>query len=82
TRANLGIRYSGTFNNGLSLNGIAGQSFQLGGVNSFASQDFVNAGAESGLETARSDYVAMIGANYGAYTLTTGGRFDKDTFEV
>ncbi|MBA8876513.1 LPS assembly protein LptD [Phyllobacterium myrsinacearum] len=82
TRANLGIRYSGTFNNGVSLNGIAGQSFQLGGLNSFATDDFVNAGAESGLESARSDYVAMIGANYGAYNVTTGGRFDKDTFEV
>lgn len=82
TRANLGIRYSGTFNNGWSLNGIAGQSFQLGGLNSFASSDFVNAGAESGLESARSDYVAMIGVNRGAFTLTTGGRFDKDTFEV
>lgn len=82
TRANLGIRYSGTFSNGLSLNGIAGQSFQLGGLNSFATDDFVNAGAESGLEDSRSDYVAMIGANYGRFNLTTGGRFDKDTFEV
>ena len=82
TRANLGLRYSGTFNNGWSLNGIAGQSFQLGGLNSFATSDFVNAGAESGLESARSDYVAMIGATHGAFTLTTGGRFDKDTFDV
>lgn len=82
TRANLGIRYSGTFSNGLSLNGIAGQSFQLGGLNSFATEDFVNAGAESGLEDSRSDYVAMIGANYGRFNLTTGGRFDKDTFAV
>jgi LPS-assembly protein len=82
TRANLGLRYSGTFNNGLGLNAIAGQSFQLGGLNSFASADFVNAGAESGLEDARSDYVAMIGANYGRFNLTTGGRFDKDSFEV
>ncbi|MBB3144054.1 LPS-assembly protein [Phyllobacterium trifolii] len=82
TRANLGLRYSGTFNNGWGLNGIAGQSFQLGGLNSFASPDFVNAGAESGLESARSDYVAMIGANKGAFNITTGGRFDKDDFEV
>jgi LPS-assembly protein len=82
TRANLGLRYSGTFNNGWSLNGIAGQSFQLGGLNSFATPDFVNAGAESGLESARSDYVAMIGATRDTFTLTTGGRFDKDTFEV
>ncbi|SFI49286.1 LPS-assembly protein [Phyllobacterium sp. CL33Tsu] len=82
TRANLGFRYSGTFNNGWSLNGIAGQSFQLGGLNSFAGPDFVNAGAESGLDSARSDYVAMIGANRGGFTLTTGGRFDKDSFAV
>jgi LPS-assembly protein len=82
TRANLGIRYSGTLSGGWGLNAIAGQSFQLGGLNSFASPDFVNAGAESGLETARSDYVAMIGVNRGAFNLTTGGRFDKDTFEV
>ncbi|MGH7005019.1 MAG: LPS-assembly protein LptD, partial [Alphaproteobacteria bacterium] len=82
TRANLGIRYSGTFNNGWSLNGIAGQSFQLGGLNSFASEDFVNAGAESGLEDDRSDYVAMLGANYGAFNFTAGGRFDKDSFDV
>ncbi|WP_187276989.1 LPS-assembly protein LptD [Phyllobacterium endophyticum] len=82
TRANLGIRYSGTLNSGWGLNAIAGQSFQLGGLNSFASPDFVNAGAESGLETARSDYVAMIGVNRGGFNLTTGGRFDKDDFEV
>jgi LPS-assembly protein len=82
TRANLGIRYSGTLSGGWGLNAIAGQSFQLGGLNSFASPDFVNAGAESGLETARSDYVAMIGVNRGAFNLTTGGRFDKDNFEV
>ncbi|MCO4319746.1 LPS-assembly protein LptD [Phyllobacterium sp. 21LDTY02-6] len=82
TRANIGIRYSGTFNNGLTLNGIFGQSYHLGGLNSFATEDFVNAGAESGLEDDVSDYVAMLGANYGAFNLTTGGRFDKDTFEV
>lgn len=82
TRANLGLRYSGTFNNGWSLNGIAGQSFHIAGLNSFDTDDFVNVGAESGLEDDRSDYVAMIGANYGRFNVTTGGRFDKDTFDV
>lgn len=82
TRVNLGVRYSGTFSNGLSLNGIAGQSFHIAGRNSFNTSDFVNVGAESGLEDDRSDYVAMIGANYGRFNVTTGGRFDKDTFEV
>ncbi|EJM98769.1 LPS-assembly protein LptD [Phyllobacterium sp. YR531] len=82
TRVNLGVRYSGTFNNGWSLNGIAGQSFHIAGLNSFDTDDFVNVGAESGLEDDRSDYVAMIGANYGRFNVTTGGRFDKETFDV
>ncbi|GGA92702.1 LPS-assembly protein LptD [Brucella endophytica] len=82
-RANLGIRYSGNLNNDWSLYGLAGQSFQLGGVNSFAESDFVNVGAESGLETARSDYVAMIGAsNNRGLTLAARGRFDEETFEL
>ena len=84
TRANLGVRYSGSFNNSdWSLYGLAGQSFQLGGLNSFATSDFVNVGADSGLEDARSDYVAMIGAsNSKGFAVAARGRFDKDSFSV
>ncbi|WP_420960002.1 LPS-assembly protein LptD [Brucella sp. IR073] len=82
-RANLGIRYSGNIGNDWALYALAGQSFQLGGVNSFAESDFVNVGAESGLETARSDYVGMIGAsNAHGLTLAARGRFDEETFEL
>ncbi len=61
TRANIGFQYTGTFDSGYKLHGIFGQSFQLAGDNSFASPDLVNAGAESGLETSRSDYVGLGG---------------------
>lgn len=84
TRANLGLRYSGNFDNSdWALYALAGQSFQLGGVNSFGTSDFVNVGADSGLEDARSDYVAMIGtANSTGLSLAARGRFDKDDLDI
>ncbi|MBC2884820.1 LPS-assembly protein LptD [Ochrobactrum sp. CM-21-5] len=84
TRANLGLRYSGNFDNSdWALYALAGQSFQLGGVNSYGTSDFVNVGAESGLEDSRSDYVAMIGtSNSTGLALAARGRFDKDSFAV
>jgi LPS-assembly protein len=81
TRANLGIRYSGSFGNGWSANGIFGQSFQLAGDNPYAAPDLVNAGAYSGLDTARSDYVALLGfSSPNGISFSTAGRFDKDSF--
>ena len=84
TRANLGVRYSGNFNNSdWALYALGGQSFQLGGVNSYGTSDFVNVGADSGLQNARSDYVAMIGtSNSTGLALAARGRFDKDSFAV
>lgn len=61
TRANLGFQYTGTFDSGYKLRGIFGQSYQLAGQNSFATDDLVNVGADSGLETDRSDYVGLGG---------------------
>ncbi|WP_110750989.1 LPS-assembly protein LptD [Phyllobacterium leguminum] len=82
-RANLGIRYSGNLGNDWALYALAGQSFHLGGVNSFAEDDFVNVGAESGLETARSDYVAMAGlSNSKGFSFAARGRFDEETFDL
>lgn len=83
TRANLGLRYSGNMNNGWSIHGLAGQSFHLGGLNSFAESDFVGAGADSGLEGKRSDYVAMLGiSNNSGLAFAARGRFDKDNLAV
>ncbi len=83
TRANLGLRYTGTFNNGVSLRGIFGQSFQIAGLNSFATPDLVNVGSNSGLETTKSDYVGSIGVDLpNGFSLTAAGRFDEETFAL
>jgi len=83
TRANVGMRYSGDFDNGWSIYGLVGQSYQLAGRNSYASADITHVGADSGLETARSDYVAMLGVDDGAgFTMATRGRFDEKNLTI
>ncbi|WP_455481146.1 LPS-assembly protein LptD [Bartonella sp. B12(2025)] len=83
TRANIGLRYSGSFNNDWSFYGLIGQSFHLAGRNSFAKKDFVSVGTHSSLEAKRSDYVAMFSANHkSGFSLEARGRFDKKTGEI
>jgi LPS-assembly protein len=83
TRANIGLRYTGTFDNGVRLRSIVGQSYHLGGVNSFASPDLVNAGADSGLETDVSDYVGMTGFDLpNGIAFSTSARLDKDDLSL
>ncbi|MEM8749702.1 MAG: LPS-assembly protein LptD [Pseudomonadota bacterium] len=82
TRVNAGLRYSGALSNGLSLSAIVGQSYSIAGENPYAREDdLTNTGEESGLEEARSDYVASFGAStFSGFTLNTNGRFDRNTF--
>ena len=83
TRANLGMRYTGSFWSGWSANGIFGQSYHIAGDNPFASPDLVNVGAYSGLETDRSDFVALFGvASPSGLSISASGRFDEQTFET
>lgn len=83
TRANIGIRYAGSFSNGFSTSAVFGQSFHLAGKNSFAQTDLTGAGADSGLETNRSDYVGAVTLDNGAgISLSALARFDKDNFDV
>ena len=83
TRANFGLRYSGNFANGWSAQGLFGQSFHLAGVNPYASPDLVHAGAFSGLETSRSDYVGSLGLQSPTgISLAAGARFDERSFAV
>jgi LPS-assembly protein len=83
TRANVGMRYTGSFFNGWSTNGIFGQSYHLAGDNSFASPDLVNVGAYSGLETDTSDFVALFGvASPTGFSISASGRFDEQSFET
>ncbi|MGO7867802.1 LPS-assembly protein LptD [Rhizobium leguminosarum] len=82
TRANVGVQYTGTFDSGYKLHGIFGQSYQIAGQNSFATDDLVNVGAESGLETDRSDYVGLGGVEtpYGV-SVAASYRLDEKDFE-
>ena len=83
TRANVGLRYSGSYDNGWSTNGLFGQSYQLAGRNSFDAPDLVNVGAYSGLQTSSSDYVGLIGLNSpNGFSGSVSGRFDEQTFEI
>ena len=84
TRANVGLRYSGQFMNGMSLNGVVGQSFHLAGDNPYArTDDLVNAGENSGLESDASDYVASVAvASQFGFIMNTQARFDNSDFTL
>jgi LPS-assembly protein len=82
-RANVGVQYTAQFNRGGFVNAMFGQSYHLFGVNSFAVGDATNTGLGSGLDTARSDYVARLSYKPDrTYTFTTRYRFDQSTFEM
>lgn len=83
TRANLGVRYAGTFDNGATIDGTFGQSIHLAGINPFAVDTVSNVGAYSGLETTFSDYVAGVSLDSGVGPrLSARGRFDESTFNL
>ena len=72
------------FDNGLSLNGVFGQSYHLAGDNPYArTDDLTNAGEESGLETKWSDYVGSlaVSSDFGLF-LNTQARFDEADFDL
>jgi len=82
-RANVGLRYTGTFADGSAVSGIFGQSFHLAGLNSFALANINRTGADSGLETDDSDYVAGLFYNSGqGFLLGARARFDEETFDL
>jgi LPS-assembly protein len=81
TRANVGLRYSGTFAGGYGVTGQFGQSFQLAGTNSFAMATAYDTGLYSGLENDVSDYVASLNVTTSLGLMAgTNLRLDPDTF--
>ena len=82
-RANVGVQSTTQFDRGGSVNVLFGQSYQLFGLNSYAVQDMTNTGLDSGLQNAKSDYVARV--NYSpnrTYTFSVRGRLDEATLNV
>lgn len=83
TRANVGALYTGRFGKEGYANLLLGQSYHLGGRNSFASGDLVNTGLDSGLETNTSDIVARAQYSPFAGLFFTGAtRLNQSTFEA
>jgi LPS-assembly protein len=82
-RANVALQYTAQANNGGFVSAMFGQSYQLFGLNSYAVADATNTGLASGLDTARSDYVARLSFQPDrTYTFTTRYRFDESSFAV
>lgn len=81
-RANVGLRYTGQFDNGFKTQAVFGQSYHLAGLNSFATPDLSQATRNSGLEDDVSDFVGMAGIAYNGFSLATSARFDKDDFRL
>ncbi len=82
-RANVGVQATTQFDKGGAVKALFGQSYQLFGMNSFAVQDTINTGVDSGLDKPRSDYVASIGYSPNrTYTFSVRGRFDEQTWNV
>ena len=82
-RANVGVQATTQFDRGGSINVLVGQSYQLYGLNSYAVKDATNTGLDSGLQNARSDYVARI--NYSpnrTYTFSVRTRMDEATQNI
>ncbi len=83
SRANVGALYTGRFGKNAFANFLIGQSYHLGGRNSFARGDLANVGLDSGLETTRSDYVARAQLSPMTGLLFSGAaRFDESTLEA
>jgi LPS-assembly protein len=82
TRANYGAQATLNFRNGGYLNVMAGQSYQLAGINSYATPDAANIGLSSGLDRRASDYIGRISFSPSSmFTFTAKGRFDPFTFK-
>lgn len=83
SRVNAGVQYTAQFNRAGFFNVLFGQSYQMFGKNSFAEGGTINTGLDSGLDKARSDYIAR--ASYQPnqnYMFTSRFRFDQETLDV
>jgi LPS-assembly protein len=83
SRANVGALYTGRFGKDAFANLLLGQSYQLGGRNSFATGDLVNTGLNSGLDTDTSDIVARAQISPAkGFFLTGATRLNQTTYEM
>ena len=82
-RANVGVQSTTQFDRGGAVKVLFGQSYQLFGLNSFAVADAINTGVDSGLQNAKSDYVASVSYSPNrTYTFSVRSRMDEATWNI
>ncbi|MBB3810827.1 LPS-assembly protein LptD [Pseudochelatococcus contaminans] len=82
-RANVGLKYTVQTDGGAYGQALFGQSFQIGGRNSYRQYDISHAGQDSGLENTRSDYVAgLYVAPREGMSFLGHARFDESNFAL
>lgn len=82
-RANVGVQSTTQFDRGGFVNVLFGQSYQLFGLNSYAVPNMDNVGNNSGLESARSDYVGRIAYQPNKiYSVAASFRLDEGDLSV
>ncbi len=94
TRADAGVQYTFSANNGFNLRAVLGQSFQLAGTNAYndpgldvtasaATSTATNFSGLTGLQKARSDYVAGVYISpLRNFSLISQSRFDSNDFQL
>ncbi|MCZ8107544.1 MAG: LPS-assembly protein LptD [Burkholderiales bacterium] len=83
TRANVGAQYSYTAPQGAYVGALFGQSYQIGGYNSYAQRDLAHTGMDSGLETSRADYVGRLQFTPNRnFSFISRGRFNESDFAL
>lgn len=82
-RANVGLKYTVQTDSGAYGQAMFGQSFHIGGRNSYRQYDISGAGQDSGLENSRSDYVASLQVvPRQGLSFLGNARFDESDFSV
>ncbi|MFT0892461.1 LPS-assembly protein LptD [Pseudochelatococcus sp. G4_1912] len=82
-RANVGLKYSVQTDSGAFGQAMFGQSYQIGGRNSYRQYDIAHAGQDSGLQNTQSDYVAgLYIAPRQGLSFLGHARFDENDFSV
>ena len=83
TRANLGLRYSGSFANGWTTNALFGQSYHLAGENSFASPTWsMRALSRASRPTPPTMWGWWASPRRTAFRLRPAAGFDEQTLEM
>ncbi|WP_075221084.1 LPS-assembly protein LptD [Acuticoccus yangtzensis] len=82
-RGTVGMRYTVQTYSGAFLSAMVGQTYHLGGRNSYRVPDILDSTGDSGLGSDRSDLVAALTFDTnGGFRVSAKGRFDESTLDL